>query len=131
MRWFCGKENTGCFYCAVFRGVEGPCCRQTVTVLPRYSSPGAGPLGLCWETPVFSRKPGAWGVVIKGGNSSLLQPAFKIDPIRPVSRNPGEPSTSAHHRSTLPRMCACSQTGNSNSDFSISHNKGPGTIVSH
>ena len=37
-------------------------------------------------------KPGIWGVVIKGENSSLLQPASKIDPIKPLTRNPRDSS---------------------------------------
>lgn len=75
-------------------------------------------------------KPGSWGVVIKGKNSPLLQPAFKIDPIRPLTRIPRDSSAPCRHHSTLPRTSACTQTRNSNNNFFVLHDKELGTISS-
>lgn len=128
MRLFCRRMNTGLFE-GEHREVEGRCQRQWQCCLSTAPSV-QGPWDCAGETPVFSRKPGTWGAVIKGKDSSWLQPDFKIDPIRPVTRNPGEPSAGACHHSTLPRTWACVQTGNNNSHFFISRDNETGAALS-
>lgn len=101
MRLFYSKVNAGVFDCALFWEVEGWWQRQNDTAtsarFPQCRAAGA----VLGKIPVFSVKPGTWGVVIKGANSSLLQPDFQRDPIRSLTRNPEEPSdvlvTSPHY----------------------------------
>lgn len=93
MRLFYKKVNAGAFDCAIFSEVEGWCHRQKITLLPQQSSLGAGPAAgtVLGEAPECDTKPGVWGVMIKGKNS-LLQAAFKIDPIRALTGNPRDSS---------------------------------------
>lgn len=67
---------------------------------------GTGPPGLCWGNSCVQHEARHLGMVIKGENSALRQPAVKIDPIRPLTRNPRDPSTHVPHHCIPPRTCA-------------------------
>lgn len=128
MRLFCRNVNTG-FFEGEHREVEGQCQRSDSAdsaQVPQGRAPGTVLGKLLYSA--WSQAPGeSWSKA--GEDSSWLQPDFKIDPIRPVTRNPGEPSAGAHHHSTLPRTWACVHTGNNNSHFFISQDKEPGAAL--
>lgn len=138
MRLFYSKANAVIFFVCLYfifllcciQGRQGMVPKTEMTLLPQQSSLSRAAGTKLGETPVFSRKSGTWGVVIKGENASLLQPALKIDPIRPLTRSPRGPSTHGRHHSTMPRTSAWTQTGNSNRNFFILHDREPGTILS-
>lgn len=83
-----------CSWLYFIQGRQGWWWRQIKILLPQQSSLNAGHTTgtVLGEAPVFSRKPGIQGVTIKGDKSSLPPPAFKIDPIRPRTRNPRDSS---------------------------------------